>query len=407
MRCQSSTGTNLPKMGEYNLRVVFDQIRRARQGVSRVQISQASGLSAQTVSNLVTKLLDLGWVVEGERIQQSRGKPRTMLITRPEAAYVLGTHLDPASTSSVLMDMSGEIVYSVKNPTPGSVDEVVSLIQIQSSELSAGVSEKILGIGLAVPGPVDRVKGLMVSPPNLEGWGTVPLKELVQAVTGLPAFLQKDSIAALSAELWRRNRGVLGTTLFVYLGFGVGFSFSKEGELFVGFSGNAGEIGHLSVDADVPKCSCGKAGCLGEALSYVSIVENAREQGLLLGKFDLNLAADLSRGMDEISHLADNGNEIAQHLLISRSRWLARGIVTIVDFLDASDVVVGGPNWIRLGKYLEEEVQKEFKRVSAVGGLHSVTVHDADYGELVGAAGAGSLVLNDTFSAHPEVLTGQ
>ena len=81
-------------MGAYNQRVVLDQIRRTRAGVSRVELVSATGLSAQTISNVVSRLVELGLVVEGDRQILGRGKPRTMLHLRAGAGFALGAHIE-------------------------------------------------------------------------------------------------------------------------------------------------------------------------------------------------------------------------------------------------------------------------------------------------------------------------
>lgn len=103
-------GTNLPRMGDFNESVVLDAIRRHTAGLSRVELAQATGLSAQTVSNITRRLLDQGVARESGKQSTGSGKPRTLLQIAPGARYAVGVHLDPAVITYVLLDLLGTVV---------------------------------------------------------------------------------------------------------------------------------------------------------------------------------------------------------------------------------------------------------------------------------------------------------
>lgn len=101
-------GTNLPRMGDFNESVVLDAIRRHPAGLSRVELAQATGLSAQTVSNITRRLLDRGVARESGKHNTGSGKPRTLLEIVPTSRYAVGVHLDPAVITCVLVDLLAE-----------------------------------------------------------------------------------------------------------------------------------------------------------------------------------------------------------------------------------------------------------------------------------------------------------
>ncbi len=199
-------GTNLPRMGDYNQRVVLDQIRRSRAGVSRVELVAATGLSAQTISNVVTRLVELGLVVEGDRQILGRGKPRTMLHLRAEGGFALGAHIDPVLVTLALVDLTGAVRVQSVVETPFGPDAAVAVIAQQVAELieAAGVDRsQILGFGVAAPGPIDADRGHVIHPPLLAGWGDYPLRDRVAQATGFETVIEKDVSAAMAAELWQ------------------------------------------------------------------------------------------------------------------------------------------------------------------------------------------------------------
>lgn len=400
-------GTNMPRVGDYNLLVVFDLIRRAKDGVSRVALANQTGLSRQTVSNVVSRLLKAGWVHEGKRLSSpGRGKPRTMLHARADAAFAVGVHVEPASISAIVMDANGGIrargEFGWESDPARAVNSIGALVR---ELIEAVPADRILGLGCSVPGPIDLEQGVFVDPPTLPGWDGVQLRELVQQATGLETFMQKDSIAALAGELWNRERGLDRTTLFVYSGFGIGFAAADRGELFFGGSGNAGEGGHIRINTDDTElCTCGRQGCVGKAVEFDYLVRQAVDRGLLPPAERSH--TELVKAMDQLTQLAGAGDPDALELKAKSCAAIAQAVVVVADLMDATDVIVGGSNAARLAPDLGEAVEREFLRYSAVASLHSLKVHEADFGSWVGAAGGASLVFDAKLSPSPAVLIG-
>lgn len=397
-------GTNLPRMGDYNLRVVLDQIRRSRTGVSRIELSELTGLSAQTITNLVTRLIADRRVVEGARHVSGPGKPRTMLHVRPESGHAIGAHIDPVALTVALVDLSGAVVDRRVQNLPATAAETVDLIADEVRRVRESHEiEHLHGLGVAAPGPIDIDAGRIVKPPALD-WGDVPLRDLIRSATGLATILEKDVTAAMAAEIWQRHHDLRGTTLFTYLGYGIGFAFAREGELLTGASGNAGETGHIIVDADGPPCWCGNRGCIGIASSMDYLVERGGDLGLL-EPWDPSLPPwRIEVRMERLAALAADGDARARDVLEVCGRRIAHGIVLVADLLDADRVVVGGANWERMRPYVVPAVTEEFGRFGTMRDLHAVEVEGTDLGIWVGAVGAASLVLDRALSPHATAL---
>lgn len=404
----AKSGTNLRRVGNYNLLVVLDQIRRARGGVSRVEIAKSTGLSAQTVTNVVNKLMELHLVSVGERVYREnvRGKPPTLLHVDPLGGYSVGIHVDPANLSFGLMNVAGELIETRRFAFPKDPEPTLALIGEQVRDLTAGLpSERVLGVGCSVPGSIALGAGKFMQPPTLPGWDQLPFRDLVAKETGLPAFMQKDSIAALSAEIWRRNRGVERTTLFVYSGFGIGLAAAHEGELLVGSTGNAGGAGHIKVGMDSDRCSCGRTGCVGKIMEFAYLVDQATESGVLAEVSSKRTDSELEQAMDELSSLARMGNQAAVEILDRAVQALARASIVIADFLDATEIVIGGSNTPRIGEQLMRAIEEEYDSFSVGKRVHGLEVYEADFGAWVGAAGGASLVFDALLSPRPAMLT--
>ena len=157
-------------MGDFNLTVILDAIRRSSGGLSRVELAQIVGLSPQTISNISRRLLDQNLIVEAGKEGTGPGKPRTILRLNPKGMYALGVHLDPAVTTFVVLDLVGSVVRHARIDTPGGNDPsaVITTIADQIGRLvdDSGVDrDRIAGLGVAAPGPIDLDNGTVVDPP--------------------------------------------------------------------------------------------------------------------------------------------------------------------------------------------------------------------------------------------------
>ena len=159
-------GSNLSRLGDFNQTVVFDAIRRTPGGTSRVELVAETGLTAQTVSNIVRRLLAQELIVEGGRVKSAvRGKPRTLLRVEPSARFAVGVHVDPATLTYVLIDIEGKVRQYTRRRTLQSrrPEQVVAAIADQVTQLvtAAGIRPAaVLGLGVAAPGPLDVVEGV-------------------------------------------------------------------------------------------------------------------------------------------------------------------------------------------------------------------------------------------------------
>ncbi|MFE6971086.1 ROK family transcriptional regulator [Isoptericola sp. NPDC057653] len=400
-------GTNLPRVGDFNQMVVLDQVRRAPDGSSRSELAAGTGLSLQAVSNIVARLIAHGYVVEGERRSAGRGKPRTMLYLDPRGAYALGTHIDPVVVTSVLVDLDGRTVEKVVEPTPAGPEAVAASVAEATDAMlrRAGVDPAaVLGLGVAAPGPVDLDAGTVLRPPLLDGWGEVPVRDLLAAATGFDVVLGKDVSAAMVAELWRGNRMLRGTSLFFYSGFGVAVAVAHDGELLSGTSRNAGEVGHLVVDSDGPLCDCGNRGCIGVSAAPATLVAEAVAGGVLPPDTPASSPWELDAALTTLCRLAGDGDALATRILEVSARRVARGITVVADLVDAGVVVFGGPAWARLAPHYLPEVRRELTLQSTLREVHPVEVLGSAVGDHVGAVGAASLVLDGLFTPRPSGL---
>jgi predicted NBD/HSP70 family sugar kinase len=401
-------GTNLPAIGSFNQSVVLDLIRRAPRGLSRVEIAEKTGLAPQTVSNASRRLIDDGLVVEGDKQITGPGKPRVILQLDPSSRYAVGVHLDPTIITYVLLDLRGDIVAheQVRTPPIATPPEILTLISSTIKDLidATGISrEKLLGIGIAAPGPIDSARGVIVDPPLLEGWNEVPLRDAISAATGLPVVLEKDVIAAAVAELWTAGDEVREDFAFFYIGTGIGIGLALDGDVVRGFSGNAGEGGTLVIpSAGLPANR--QSDMLGHLATPQFLVAQAVEAGVLkpsAAAHDLTIIDDQ---FSALVALADAGEPGADAIMTRAAGFIAAGLVSIVNLLDVGEIVFGGPAWSRFARRYRDLIAVYIDSSADRKTRHSVSMRDAAVGEDVAAVGAACLVLDAALSPRPATL---
>ncbi|MBT2499682.1 ROK family transcriptional regulator [Agromyces sp. ISL-38] len=402
-------GTNVHALGGFNQIVILDTIRRNREGLSRVEIAEHTGLSAQTVSNVSRRLLDDGIIREaGQRIL-GVGKPRIILQLDPSGGYAIGVHLDPAVITYVVLDLDGRVVAHTATRTPSGVapERVIAGMRnsIDAIIADAGVDRsRVLGVGIAAPGPLDLEQGVVLDPPLLEGWHGVPLRDALAESTGLMVLLEKDVTAATVAELWMSSGHERDDFMFFYYGTGVGVGLAIAHEAVRGATNNAGDAGHLMVDPDGPVCSCGRRGCLGDAIMPRALVGGALSSGLIAAPTGGLDGVGIDEGLGQLAALAASGDAEASRVLEQMAGRIATAVVTVANLLDLDTVVFGGPYWNLVSPLVLARIAELVNSSDALVTTHPIAVTVSAIGDDVAAVGAACLVLDDVLSPRPSAL---
>jgi predicted NBD/HSP70 family sugar kinase len=402
-------GSNLVHVADFNDAVVLDAIRRSGTGSSRAELTASTGLAPQTVSDICQRLLEHGLIAETGTTSNGVGRPRRTLEIVPTSRYALGLHIDPAAISYVLLDLGGRLVAHVSHETHVTIepDRIIAEMarSLEGLVQQSGVeSDRVVGLGIASPGPLDAVGGMVVDPPHLPGWHRVRLRDRLHDATGLPVIIDKDVMAAAVGERW--SGAAVGASDFalLYLGTGVGVGLVTDDIVVRGSSGNAGDIGHLIVDPDGPPCPCGKRGCLGVCVSPLNLVREAEAAGVLQSRAEEDNWIGSVRRFKQVCQAADDGDERALAILHRTASRLARAIVNIADLIDTELVVVGGPAWEPAAHHYLPALAPEVSAQFVMGEIHDVRIVGTSLGADVGAIGAASLVLDRMFAARPSAL---
>jgi predicted NBD/HSP70 family sugar kinase/predicted transcriptional regulator len=278
-------GTNQEYGRPYNRRIVLETIR-VQGPIARGEIAKRVGLTVQTVSTIIRELEANGFLLAAREERRRRGYPATELTINPDGGHAIGLHVTPRGIEAALINLSGEVIARRERKLPrmkpaaafDAIGDLVAALRKQKPARGRSLG-RLLGLGLAMPGPFDVESMSFVGPTTLEGWSGVPIRERLAEKTGLPAFIEVDhAAAALGERLYGAARDIRD---FYYLFFGVGLGgcMVQDGNTLRGSHGNAGEIGHLPMVPGGEACPCGNVGCLERYLSCDALERRAQEVG--------------------------------------------------------------------------------------------------------------------------------
>jgi predicted NBD/HSP70 family sugar kinase len=406
------SGANLPRVGTYNVHVVLGAIQ-ASDGTSRVEIAQQTGLTAQTVSVIVRRLIEQGIVEESGSRPSGAGKPRTALRINPTAAYAVGIHFDPLNVSIVVVDMKGRaLARSHQDISPG-LDPEGLIAQAGRTALSLlsdlGIPrERVLGAGAACPGPIDQSKGLVTSPSRRDRWTEVPIKRLLEQHIGFDVTIDNDANAAAVGERWSGHGRTVSDFAFLYMGTGIGAGLFLSNHIYRGVSLNAGEFGHVAVEPTGTPCYCGNRGCLEAMCSPAAIVKEVHAE-LALGRAS-NLALMYDEDPALVNHTAiclaaAEEDPVARRVIDRVAEYLAGCAVTIANTLDLELIVIGGRSITHVADIYRDKMSEFLGSRPLARHNHVVRVAISDIADDGAALGAASLVLHAAYAPDTAHLT--
>jgi predicted NBD/HSP70 family sugar kinase len=353
---------------------ILDQIRAAGT-ISRVELTTATGFTAATVSTVVRRLIDEGLVLEVGRGEPTGGKPRMLLELDPFARFAVGVHLDHAGITYVIANLGGSVVARWRRPGAGSDDP---------RDVDG---ERLLGLGVVSPGPLSASTGMTLTPPVMHAWTEFPLAAALEAEVGLPVLLDNDATAAAIGEYWSGGIPTGSAFAALYMGTGIGAGIIVDGTVFRGASSNAGEVGHICVDADGPPCWCGGNGCVEALAGPAAVVVAARAAGIELpdrGVFDAFAA---------LARAAARGEEPAVDVFQRSARYVGVAAQTLANVLDVELVVLTGPAFALAGSLYVPEIERRLASSFFARRSHAVRVAISSNAHEAAAVGAAALVL--------------
>jgi predicted NBD/HSP70 family sugar kinase len=367
------------------------ELVREHGALSQAEISRKTGLSRTTVSTLVAELRGLGVLVETDSDRPGAGaqggRPPVMLALDDSAGTAVGVDVGLSHVRVAVANLARTVL--AERTRELEVDQDAERALTAAAELvgeslaEAGVDAgRVLGVGLCLPGPIDRARGVVASGSILPGWHDVRAADELSRRIGLPVELDNDAnLAALAETLWGAARGC-AHVVFLKISTRIGCGLIVDGTLYRGARGIAGEIGHMVVDESGPVCHCGSRGCLETVAAGSAIAELLR----LRHREQLTLA--------QVVAMAVEGDPGCQRALGDVSATIGIAVGNVCNLLNPERVVVGGTLSLG-GELVLEPIRLAVRRATRQFTTEMTTVAPAELGDRAEVLGALALVMRD------------
>lgn len=382
----TTSGKNSSYLRQLNKKSIINIIRNEK--VSRAEISRITGLTKPAVSAIVDHLIQQGFVKEVGIEEIYRGRHPEMLSLNASSFYAVGVNIYRDRCIMGFSDFSGKIIKSCNIDINGippviAVNIICRKILETQEELQIPI-DKLLGIGISIPGPVNTINGQVLNPPNFELWHNFNIVEQFKKVIDIQTFVENDATAYALLENLIGYGKDFSNYLMLVLVDGVGSAEIIGGVPFRGQYGLNSEIGHVSIDINGNQCSCGNSGCLELYTSIPIVVANAKKKGIPVDSWE------------DIVDLALEQNADCLAIIKEEAKYLSFAISNIVNIFAPEAVILSGKIQYKpdlLLSLIKNEVYAKYskKRLFEPQVLMSQLKHDTE------TIAATAIVLNDFF----------
>ncbi|WP_432076967.1 ROK family transcriptional regulator [Streptomyces wuyuanensis] len=367
-----------------NLERVVRAVRLAG-SLTQAEIARSTGLSAATVSNIVRELKDGGTV---EVTPTSAGGRRARSVSLSgDAGIVVGVDFGHTHLRVAIGNLAHQVLAEESEPldvdasSAQGFDRAEQLVKRLIETTGIG-PDKIVGVGLGVPGPIDVETGTLGSTAILPGWSGINPSEELSGRLGVPVYVDNDAnLGALGELVWGSGRGVKDLA-YIKVASGVGAGLVIEGQIYRGPGGTAGEIGHITLDESGPVCRCGNRGCL----------ETFAAARYVLPLLQPSHGPDLT--MERVVQLAREGDPGCRRVIADVGRHIGSGVANLCNLLNPSRVVLGG-GLAEAGELVLAPIRESVSRYAIPSAARRLSVLPGALGSRAEVLGALALVLSE------------
>lgn len=377
-------------------------------GPSRDALSSQLNFSKTRANAVVAGLIEQGWLDEVGRRASSGGRRAETLQLHRDLGVLLcadlgATSVEVAALTPDLQVLArhGEAVDVRAGP-----GIVLSRMRTLMREVLSRASIKprqVIAIGIGVPGPVDFASGQLVEPPLMPQWDSYSIRDDLRADYDAPVWVDNDVNLMALGELWRLKR-TLPNFLVIKVGTGIGCGVVCHGEVYRGANGSAGDVGHICVDPDGPRCHCGNLGCVETMAAGPAIAREATEaaqtgRSAMLAE---RLAQQGELTPEDVGLASRAGDAAANAIVQGSGTLIGQMLASVVNFFNPSHVFVGG-GVTRIGPlFLAALRQSVYHRSLALSTRHLEILY-TPLGDQAGLIGAGVLALQETLRSRGRV----
>lgn len=369
---------------------------------TRASIARDLGLTKTTLTNIVGELMRDGIVSESPILQSGEadkaGRKSIELLLAPDSPVVLAFLIQRGNLHAVLSDLSGKLLTDADYRYTGliSPEDLQEALRKLYRRAIRRNKRRIIACGIACIGPLDTQKGVMLSPYNFFTESCdFAIVSFLSGLTGLPAYLCNDATAGAVAEKLFGNGREEENFIYISVYRGIGAGLFLNNNIYNGAFGQDGELGHMSIDYDGPKCVCGNHGCLEV---YADIARILRSKQTLRAKNPNHpLFKDPETPLPRIIALAESGDSVAQDVVSEYCGYLACAVSNLISLLNVNVVILSASGKTEKGLF-ETTLERMINEHSFLSHYETVRVVPAALGPKSPLYGSAGNVLWKLFS---------
>lgn len=378
-------GTNSVDMRQLNQKLLLNILRQ--ENISRAEAARRTGLSKAAIGIIVDDLIEEGILCETVTESISVGRKPVLLMIRPESRFAIGVSITRKKSEIGVMNIQGELIYNEEIAISKEGDAIEDIDRISERLKTVietlGIEEnKILGVGIAAPGPLNVDEGSLLEPLHMEKWFHVNMVKLMQSRVPWACYLENTTVARAILE---KNYGVakkMNDFVVYKIEDVIGAGIIINNCIHRGVSGNGGEWGHVSIDYQGRKCECGRRGCLEKYASISAILEE-------FGQFGYTSWKDI---VDD----AYKGNEKALSVVQSEALYLSAAIVNVANcMLPKAFILCGEINY--RSQLLLALIQEQIDSTWMMRKIQKIVVMAGSISEHANLKGAATIVIEHFF----------
>ena len=374
-------------MKQSNRQLILNIVRK--KPLSRAELARTTGLTRAAVTIIVDELLKEELLVETGSVDACFGRKPVLLDLHTKSLFVIGLCIAREGCFICISDIKAESLIQqefVLDPScgvDGCLQELVCMTRKIISD--SGVPYEKIGMGIAVPGPVDIYNGTILNPPNFDRWHNVNIVKAFQEHFVFPVHVDNNAASLALAEKAYGMGADFGSFILLVVNEGIGAGIVVKNKLYRGEKGFGSEVGHTTIDFRGRQCSCGNKGCIETYASVPAVIETLGNDGIVV------------RSWDEVVDKALDGNERCKKAVEEEALYLSAGIVNVMNTMELEAVILTGDINYK-PKLLLEAIRKNLESALITRKLRDLYIMNSSITENIEVKAAASIMLDRFFN---------
>lgn len=376
----NTSGLNMEIVKDHNRALIIKLICTSN-GVTRQDLTEATGLTPMTLTNITSELIKNNLIceIEAKTSGKTLGRTPKLLYPAPNSPVAAGLFVSKTCIYGIITDLSLNIITSKKilfskNET---TDTITTKLLTLADYLVSYSDRSLLGLGISTVGVVDTINGKITYITEFFGIHELEIKSILEKHLDIPVFVKNDMQSAALCEMYFGIGKIKDYFIYVGLTNGVGSSIVANKQLLNNLTGSCGELGHMTINYKTGKlCQCGSRGCLELTASVPRIIEH----------INTSCSTDFSDFEEAIAFCEDNLT--AREILMDVSDQLAYALNNLINIMDISTIILGHSG-IYLPDYVISSIENQLNQISLFRHNRTIKIfksHFEENGPLLGSA---------------------